>query len=193
MPDKPGRGVESTARLIERARTGDAHALEILFARYLPILRRWASGRLPRWARNIADTQDLVQETVLQTLKRIDTFEVRHEGALQAYLRQAVMNRIRDELRKFERRGVNDPLESGIPDDSPSPLEHAIGRQATERYEKALSQLKTEDREAIVARIEMGYTWDEMAEVLGKPTAGAARKTAERALVKLIAEMKREE
>src|SRR5689334_13929045 len=90
---------ESTLTLLTRARAGDAAALDDLFGRYLPALRRWASGRLPRWARDLADTHDLVQEALAQTFKRVDGFQHRGEGAWQAYLRQAVMNRIRDELR----------------------------------------------------------------------------------------------
>ena len=66
----PG-GAETTFRLLERVRAGDQAALEALFARYLMPLRRWASGRLPRHVRDAADTQDLVQETLLQTFKRM--------------------------------------------------------------------------------------------------------------------------
>src|SRR5690349_14530494 len=95
---------ESTLTLLTRARSGDAHALDDLFGRYLPPLRRWAHGRLPRWAREMTDTQDLVQDALLQTFKKIGGFDCRGEGALQAYLRQAVMNRIRDELRRVARR-----------------------------------------------------------------------------------------
>ena len=91
---------ESTFELIERARKGDQDALERLFARHLRPLQRWASGRLPKWARDLADTDDLVQDTLLQTFKRIEDFEPRRVGALQAYLRQAVLNRLRDELRR---------------------------------------------------------------------------------------------
>src|SRR5687768_6490718 len=96
---------DATMQLLERARAGDDEALERLFAKYLKPLRRWAAGRLPKWARDMADTQDLVQETLLQTFRKIEGFECRGEGALQAYLRQALMNRIRDELRRFDRRG----------------------------------------------------------------------------------------
>src|SRR6476620_10404692 len=95
--------VDTTFDLVERAKTGDSEALNDLFARYLPPLRRWASGRLPRWTRDLMDTDDLVQETVFRAVKRIDRFESRHEGALQAYLRQAIVNRIRDELRRNKR------------------------------------------------------------------------------------------
>src|SRR6476660_1739651 len=94
---EPKTPAESALDLLERARAGDESALNALMARHLPRLRRWASGRLPRWVRDIADTQDLVQETLLQTFKGIDRFEARGEGAFQAYLRQGVLNRIRDE------------------------------------------------------------------------------------------------
>jgi len=186
----PG-GAETTFQLLERVRAGDQAALEALFARYLVPLRRWASGRLPRHVRDAADTQDLVQETLLQTFKRIEAFEPRREGALQAYLRQALMNRIRDELRRFGRRGPSEALDSGVPDGSPSPLEQAIGRQATEEYEQALGRLRPEDREAIIARVEMGYSYEDLAQALRKPTVDAARKAAQRALVRLAVEMKR--
>ena len=95
---------ESTFRLLDRARSGDQEALERLFGRYLRPLQRWARGRLPGWARDLADTDDLVQDTLVQTFKKIDGFEPRGVGALQAYLRQAVLNRIRDELRRKRRR-----------------------------------------------------------------------------------------
>ena len=58
---------ESTVRLLERAREGDQEALAAIFAREIPLLRRWASGRLPRWVRGTVDTDDLVQDTVIIT------------------------------------------------------------------------------------------------------------------------------
>lgn len=73
---------ESTIRLIERARAGDEAALSQLFARHLRPLQRWASGRLPKWARDVTDTDDLVQDTLLRAFKRIKAFDPRHAGAL---------------------------------------------------------------------------------------------------------------
>jgi len=184
-------GGESTLSLIERARAGDAEALERLFTRLRRPLRRWASGRLPAWARDISDTEDLVQETLLKTFGKIGDFEPRGVGALQAYLRQAVLNRIRDELRRKGRRPHATDLGDIEVDSAESPLEQAIGREAVERYEQALARLKPEEREAIIGRVEMGYTYEELAEALGKPTPDAARKAAQRALVRLAEELKR--
>ena len=182
---------ESTFELIEKARDGDAEALERLFARHLAPLQRWASGRLPKWARGLTDTDDLVQDTLLQTFKRIDVFEPRRVGALQAYLRQAILNRLRDELRRKGRQGQSIALDDVDLVAQGSPLEEAIGGEAVERYERALERLKPEEREAIVARVELGYSYEDLATVLNKPSAEAARKSAERALIRLAEEMKR--
>lgn len=181
----------ATSDLLDRARAGDADALDQLFARHLPGLKRWASGRLPRWARDIADTTDLLQDTLVDTLKHLDRFEYRGDGALQAYLRQAVMNRIRNELRRLARRGVAGTLDSALEDQGTSPLEAAIGQQTLARYEAGLERLRPEDREAVVSRVELGLSYDELAEVLSKPTANAARMTVVRALLRLAEEMKR--
>jgi RNA polymerase sigma factor (sigma-70 family) len=190
-PDAPedGSRLPSSLTLLERAQAGDRAALDELIGRYLPRLQRWASGRLPRWARDMADTQDLVQETLFQTFKRIEGFEPRGEGALQAYLRQAILNRIREELRRANRRPTRGELDSQAEGKVRSPLEEAIGQEALERYEQALARLRPEDRELVVARIEMGYTNQEIAELFGKPTPNAARMAAERAIVRLAKEM----
>jgi RNA polymerase sigma-70 factor (ECF subfamily) len=184
-------GGESTFHLIERARQGDQDALERLFARHLKPLQRWARGRLPKWARDLADTDDLVQDAVTQTFRRIGDFEPRHVGALQAYLRQAVLNRIRNELRRKGRHPQAVEVDDIQVETAASPLEEAIGREAVARYERALERLTPEDREAIIARVEMGYSYDEIAEALGKPTPEAARKAARRALERLAQEMER--
>ncbi len=188
----PGASLDTTHELLVRARAGDEPSVEKLFARCLPALRRWARGRLPHYARDVGDTQDIVQETVLHTLNRLPSFEHRHQGALQAYLRQAVANRIRDEIRRVQRRPVPVELIDAHADGAPSPLEHAIGREGIERYEAALKRLKPSDREAIVARIELQQSYEEVAIALGKPNANAARVAVTRALARLIAEMDHE-
>ena len=181
---------DTTLRLLALARAGNREAIEILYARYFPRLRRWASGRLPPRARDVRETQDLVQDTLLQTLKHLERFEPRHEGALQAYLRQALLNRIRDELRRIDRRPALTSLDGREPERGPSPLEAAIGSEAIQRYEEALTRLRPEEREAVIARVELGYSYQELAEALGKPSSEAARKAAERALVRLAEEMR---
>ncbi len=177
--------LESTLLLIERIRAGDTSALDRLLRRYLPLLTRWASGRLPRGARDLADTEDLVQETIISALRHIDRIEIRGEGALQAYLRRALLNRIRDELRRHSRRGAAQTLDESLHCAENSPLDIAIGQEALERYESALAGLNTTEREVVIARIELGQTYPEIAVAQGKPSAEAARMAVNRALARL--------
>lgn len=180
---------ESTLSLLERARAGDQDALNDLFVRYASPLRRWASGRLPRWARDLSDTPDLVQETLLNAFRNIEGFEHRGEGALQLYLRRAVMNRIRDELRRAQHRPESTELDPALVDEAASPLESAIGAEAVERYEAALERLRDDEREMVIARVELGLTYSEIAAAAGKPSANAARMAVSRALIRLAEEM----
>jgi RNA polymerase sigma-70 factor (ECF subfamily) len=141
------------------------------------------------WARDLADTDDLVQDTLLRTFTKMEDFDVRGVGALQAYLRQAVTNRLRDELRRKGRAPAVVDLDGLELEGAGSPFEEAVGREAVERYVAALARLTREEREAIIARVEMDYSYAELAEILGKPTADAARKAAQRALLRLAEEM----
>ncbi len=179
----------TTLDLLAKAKGGDSAALNALFHRCIPPLRRWVHGRLPGYARDLVDTQDLVQDTVMQMLRHVDRFESRHDGAVHAYLRQAVLNRIRDELRRHGRKGIAVELDDRLPSHDASPLQQAIGREGLERYEAALAKLRPEDREAIVGRLELRYTYAELADNLGKPSPDAARLAVTRAMQRLLAHM----
>lgn len=177
--------------LLARVQKGEAAALDELIRRYWPRLERWACGRLPPGARDLYDTGDLVQETMLAALRRLEDFVPEHDGALLAYLRTAVLNRIRSLARRSQRPSDKIDLDSRIADLGHSPLEHAIGRDAVERYERALARLRPEDRDAIYTKIELDLPYEQIADALGKPTVTAARMTVSRALVRLAREMQR--
>lgn len=183
--------VESTIGLLERVRGGDEGARVALFDRCLPALRRWARGRLPAFARDLLDTHDLVQEAAIHTLRNLDRFEPQHSGALTAYLREAVDNRIRDQIRRVKRRPMPVSLDDEWPDAGASPLDRAIARERMDVYEAALARLSPTDRAAIVSRLELQYSYEEVAGALGKPSANAARVAVVRAIERLIREMDR--
>jgi len=190
---EPHADADSSLTLVRRAHAGDEAARNELCARFLPRLQRWAHGRLPASARGALDTVDLVQETFLQVLKRLDEFEPRHTGAFQGYLRSTLMNRIRDEIRRVGRRGGPvEAIDTSRPTTDPSPLEEAIGQQTLERYEAALGRLRDADREAIIMRVEMGFTYVEIMDAFDKPSVAAAHMAVSRALVRLAEEMSHE-
>src|SRR5216683_1241757 len=106
----------ASRELLRRARGGDSQALSRLFARYLPQLQRWAHGRVPAWARNAVDTADIVQETVLHTIRNLESFEPQREGALLGYLRRSLLNRVRDHFRHAARHPSPGELDDAYAD-----------------------------------------------------------------------------
>jgi RNA polymerase sigma-70 factor (ECF subfamily) len=183
---------ESSFDLVLRANRGEAPALDALLARYLPRLQRWAHGRLPPAARGALQTQDLVQDTLMHVIQRLPSFNPRHEGAFQGYVRTTLWNRIRDLARHHSRTGPAVPLDTDIAAEEWSPLDLAVGRETLDRYEAALERLRPDDKALIVARIEMGLPYPEMAAMFEKPSVAAVHMAVSRALVKLAEEMAHE-
>jgi len=180
---------EPTIELVISARAGDRLALEALLERCLPPVKRWAHGRLPAHARGALDTGDLVQEAAMHVLARLDKFEPRHVGAMQAYLRMSVVNRIRDEIRRVGRRPERVEMSTEPTSDATSPIEAAIRVQAYERYRSAVGELRPRDREMVVARVEMQWTSEQIAHRFRMPSVDAARVAVSRALKRLTARL----
>jgi RNA polymerase sigma-70 factor (ECF subfamily) len=192
-PDVRPLEPEATVELLARVKSGDDAALNRLLARCIPALRRWAHGRLPTSARGMEETADLVQDAVLASLRRLDVFDARHQGALQAYLRLSVMNRIRDHIRRQRRRPQQTQLtqlSEQLVSDEKSPLELAIGSENVKRYDAAVQRLSPTDREAVICRMELQYSYDELAVVLNKPSPEAARMAVTRAVKRLVQELR---
>jgi len=185
--------VESTQTLLNRLHGGDRQAVETLLERSVGPLQRWARGRLPAWARDLLETDDLVQETVLRTLGRLDRFEAERSGAFLAYLRTAVANRIRDEMRRVGRKPLRAETFGHLADPAPSPVETVLGKESFRRLERALDRLADDDRELVVARVELRCSYRQIADMLGKPSEDAARMAVRRAVLRLAEEMAHDE
>lgn len=194
-PSPPSRSRDeqatASADLLERARGGDHLALGALLSRQGRALRRWAHRRLPPWARQLSDTADIVQDALLQTFRNIDRFSDRGRGALQAYLRQAVVNRICDEVRRVGRRPAQDSVAAleHAADQTPSPLQTAMDAEREQKYKAALATLTSQERMLVVGRLELGYTYDQLALITDRVTAEAARLAVRRAVIKLAKSM----
>ncbi|HET9253210.1 MAG TPA: sigma-70 family RNA polymerase sigma factor [Candidatus Eisenbacteria bacterium] len=181
-----------TGELVERAKRGDRSALDTLMERYQPRLVRWASGRLPSYARSLLDTSDLVQETLIRTVERLVDIESQGPGAFEGYVRRAILNRIQDQVRWARRRPIGEVPET-LTATAPSPLELAIGADLAQRYERALEQLPEEERHLIHLRIELDFDHGEIAAIVGRSSPDAARMAFQRALRKLADIMGRED
>ncbi len=183
--DAPHTGTEG--RLLERARRGSRAAVSALYARHAQWLRRWARGRLPHFARGVIDTSDLVQDALHQTFVRLARFEPRHAFAFRAYLRRAVENRIRDELRRAVRRPGTVALDEAVQPagHEASQLQRLIDDETWARYLDGLNRLTARERRLIVGRAEFGYSYKKLAFIEGQPSPDAARMALRRALIRL--------
>ena len=184
-PGMPSADLLITSDLLRRAKSGDSTALNSLMTRYRPKLIRWATGRLPRYARSLLDTGDLVQETLLRAIQSLENLEVGGPGMFQAYVRQAVLNRIRDQVRWARRRPGVDEVPEDLVDSTPSPLEGAIGSDVLDRYERSLDQLTETQRRLIHLRIELDFSYEEIAAIMERQSPDAARMAVQRAVRRL--------
>lgn len=176
---------ESSIILLKRAQDGDSLALNELSRRYLPRLRQWARGRLPAYARDLIDTEDIVQDAFLRTFARLDRVAAPSNEAVFAYFRQTVLNRIRDEIR---RPHIIDALNESAVEKAapgPSPIDEVISHETMDRFEAGIAQLSAADCDCIMARLELGLSFQEIADLLNKPSADAARVAVGRALARL--------
>jgi RNA polymerase sigma-70 factor (ECF subfamily) len=179
----------STLLVLSQAQQGDQSAVRVLIERALPPVRRWAHGRIPAAGRGSADTEDLLQDAVVRTLKRTPSFEHRTVDALQRYLRVAVVNAIRDIARRVRRRGAPLELPETLSDAGGSPEDESILRERYAMFAEALGRLRSAaDRQMIIWRFELGYSYEEIADRSGK-SVDAARVAVTRALTRLKREM----
>jgi len=193
MPPNDGPPVESqptTSRLLlSLAKRGDTSAVNRLFYRFLPALRLWARGRLPRWARRRVDTEDLVQEAFVNVFRHLGRIEPRRRHALRAYLQESIRNRIRDEVRRAGQVEVSREATPDLHDLGSSPLDRAVASENSRRYREALARLDAGEQELIVGRIELGLSYEQLALATERSSPDAARVAVRRALLRLAAEI----
>lgn len=180
---------ETTVELVDLSRAGDEAARNRLIQRYLPLLSRWAHGRLPQSARDLSETADLVQITLLRAFQHLPTFSVQGPGAFFGYLRHIMSNLLRDELRRVGRRPAQQSLDENIEQTAASPLATSITAETLKAYENALAKMDPEQRELIVMRVELGLPNEEIAQLTGSPSTNAARMRVSRALADLARQM----
>jgi RNA polymerase sigma factor (sigma-70 family) len=188
--DPPLGASVGSEELILRFQAGDEQALDRLWARYLPRLKRWAHGRLPAASRADTNTDDLVQDAFVRSLARLRTLTPQGPRSLFAYFRTIVLNQIRDYARQSSRRPRQEELEPEVHiDRGPSALEEVLGRETLERYEQGLASLPQEEQDMVLAFVELRCSDKELAELFEKPSANAARMARGRALAKLARAM----
>jgi RNA polymerase sigma-70 factor (ECF subfamily) len=170
--------MHTTAMLLHRIRAGDQDAKSALVARIDPLLKRFARGRVPRQLRAEQDTLDFVQSTWARVLDRIGEFDAREPGAFFSYLRVALVNGLREALRKQKYVGSSSEIQS-------ERLEaEAVDPDDWVAWEQALESMEPPVRGLVLMRFEFGMSYGEIGLELGH-SPDAVRMQLTRALAKM--------
>jgi RNA polymerase sigma-70 factor (ECF subfamily) len=176
---------ESTETLVLSARTGNESAIQALYDRHIDRLERWAGERLRPAVRHS------VQSTLLDTLHNLESFDPDASAAFQTVVRKELLELSHSAPASSSSEHAPPPDAERDVDRELSPVERALGSGALERYERALERLPAELREAVVARIEMGLSYPNIALELGRKSPEAARELVHAAILRLAEEMRK--
>jgi RNA polymerase sigma factor (sigma-70 family) len=172
--------LSTTIFLLNRIQSGDQSAIDQLVKIYYPILLNWAKGRMPFYHRDLVETSDIVHEALMSVIKKMDVLKAERTGAFFAYLRTTILNRIRREISQSKVRP-----QANANTLNQSQLLHSDHLDLLMQYDQALEQLDEPEREAVMMRFEFGLSFEEVAKLIDKPTADAARMFIKRSLLKL--------
>ena len=186
-----------TKVLLVAAQKGDRSALDELFERLLPRVRRIAALRMGCRESELWDREDLVQETLIDAFQNLEDFEHRNEGALCDWLATMVQNNLRDHHRRRKaakrdvgriapRRGHSTVLsDSVLGHDSTTPSRIAQAAELEQQVETALLALDERQRRVIELRKLCEFSFEEIATELGFSSPSSARSLFSRAMSEL--------
>jgi RNA polymerase sigma-70 factor (ECF subfamily) len=195
MSDEPGD--EKTEVLVERVRSGDRPAFELLFARHRGYLRRLVELRLDARLRARVDPDDIVQEAYLEALNRLDDYLGRPALPFRLWLRQITCDRTQKAWRHHfgtARRAIG--REVSLPEQSSlllaqqllangsTPSQRLQQQELARRVTRAIERLPEPDREVVVLRHFEGLSNQEVGCLFGIDPATASKRHG-RALLRL--------
>lgn len=189
---------QTTIGILRRARSGDDKAVDELFERYLPRVRRIVALRLGTPLKDFATYEDIVQESLLRAFEKLDSFQEMTEGTFRNWMATCVMSAVNLYFRKeaaqkrgrgrvrqlgnLGREGLSDSIFKGKGPGAST----LVGRKEMEnRIETVLLSLEDHHREVIILRHLCEMTSREIADALGFESAATVRKVLSRAMGKL--------
>ena len=182
-----------TLRLLQEARGGSSDAFDALYARHRGRLLAFAASRLPAAAAHSVAPEDIVQETHLESARKIDSFEPQGPAAFYRWLVGIARFKITEATRagQAKKRAMVKPLSVEPAAAQTSPSGAAMRSERATRLARALDSLPDAQAEAVRLRYLEGCTLSETAERLERSVA-AVKALVSRGLGELAARFSRE-
>jgi RNA polymerase sigma-70 factor, ECF subfamily len=185
-----------TRALLEQVKQGDRLALDRLLAHHRPGLVEFVDCHLDPAIRGRVDPSDVVQETQMEIVRRLDEFLSLRPMPFRLWLRKKAYDRLLNLRRDHRRSRRSVEREVAWPERSSlllarplldrqlSPSQLVEARELARRVGDIVAQLPDADREILLLRHAEELPFDEIACLLDI-TAAAARKRFGRALIRL--------
>jgi len=181
--------MHTTGRLLHGALEGDAAAQSALFDRHLGRLLAFARARMTPRARGIVAPEDIVQETHLEAMRKLPTFEDRGPASFYRWLVAIARFKISEADRAAgAKKRQAGPLDAPVPAAITSPSGRVMQRAARERLDAALQELGGARAEAVRLRYLEGLSIQETAERLERSPA-AVKALVSRGLGDLVSRL----
>ena len=156
--------------LVDQARQGDHTALSAIVKHYSPRIYNLAL----RLTRNKADAEDVLQETFLTMMRKIETFEGRSSIYTWLYrvATNAALEKLRDKHHKHVTVSLDDPNYEGLgqyePIELPDFTDHKLPDKKFQTFlARALEELNEKLRAVFILRDIEGNSVAETAKILG--------------------------
>jgi RNA polymerase sigma-70 factor (subfamily 1) len=192
---------DETGKLVARAQSGDADALNELFARYHQLMVEMARRRLGPRLRLKEEPDDLAQTTFREATRDFANYQYRGEGSLLRWLVQILQNKIRDKA-EFYSASKRDLARERLLDPAPEPESDTLQMQeppsqdlsVTRQVQRdenlailrgALKELSNEHRQAITLVFFQGLPLREAGAQMGGRSEDAVRMLLRRAEARL--------
>jgi len=189
---EPTDAAPQTLVLLDRARQGDAAAVNGLLARHRAAIRRMIDHRLDRVVQRRVDASDIVQDVLLEANRRLGDYLANPTMPFQLWLRHMARDRVIDAHRRHrvaasrsldrevplespaDADGSQTDLADGLADRELTPAAVATWHELERRFATAVEQLDEADRQIVLLRHFEHLSTAEAAEVLGlsKPAVG---------------------
>jgi RNA polymerase sigma factor (sigma-70 family) len=193
--------------LLWQGQKGDALAVNELFTRYLPRMRRVMRIKITGPARAHLDPEDVLQETMMIAVRKLGELEVRTPASIMQWLAKIADYQIKNRLDYLraekrdagrERRIKNEDASSDssasgviVPFQGPTPSQYYARTELEELIDAQLEVLDPPDyREVILMRDYYESDWETIRATLGRPNVDAVQDLYHRAHKRLRERMR---
>ena len=179
------RSMSETARLLESARAGDRQALDSVYARHQGRLLHFIRASMSGLAHRVSP-EDILQETLLESARKIDAFEPRGPASFYRWLVGIARFKLAEAARsqRAKKRSSEEPLDRTPAANETSPSGRAIRGEQVGHLRDALASLPQRQADAVRLRYLEALSLAESASRLGCSEA-AVKALVSRGLMEL--------